>query len=74
VIPVTTGANGNISKSFLTLSSLVMPFGIILLILFFICYNFGGLESINPFKPKKIVAFFELEKVNPFQPPKNCSI
>jgi hypothetical protein len=39
-----------------------MPFGIILLILFFICYNFGGLER---------VAFFGgMEGVNPFQPPK----
>jgi hypothetical protein len=27
-------------------------FGIILLILFFICYCFGGLERVNPFQPK----------------------
>jgi hypothetical protein len=32
----------------LTLSSPMMPFGIILLILFFICYNFWGLERVNP--------------------------
>jgi hypothetical protein len=47
-----------------------MPFGITLLILFFICYNFGGLERVNPFQPPKIVAFFGLERVNPFQPKK----
>jgi hypothetical protein len=47
-----------------------MPFGIILLILSFICYNFGGLEKVNAFQPKKIVAFFGMEEVNPFQPPK----
>jgi hypothetical protein len=34
-----------------------MPFGIILLILFFICYNFGGLERVNHFQPEKIVAY-----------------
>jgi hypothetical protein len=44
-----------------------MPFGIIHLILFFIWYNFGGLERV---KPKKIVAFFGMERVNSFQPPK----
>jgi hypothetical protein len=42
---------------FLTLSSPVMPFGIILLIMFFICCNFGGLERVNPFQPSKIVAY-----------------
>jgi hypothetical protein len=42
---------------YLTLSSPVMPFGIKLLILFFICYNFGGLERVNPFQPKKLVAY-----------------
>jgi hypothetical protein len=41
----------------LTLSSPVMPFGIILLILFFICYNFWGLERVNPSQPKKIQAY-----------------
>jgi hypothetical protein len=46
----------------------MMPFGIILLILFFICYNFGVLERVKPFQPKKIVAFFGMERVNPFQP------
>jgi hypothetical protein len=51
----------------LTLSSPMIPFGIILLILFFICYNFGGLERVNPIQPKKIVAFFGMERVNPFQ-------
>jgi hypothetical protein len=58
----------------LTLSSPVMPFGIILLILFFTCYNFGGLERVNHFQPKKIVAFFGMEGVNPFQLKKICSI
>jgi hypothetical protein len=48
----------------LNLSSHVMPFGIILLILFFICYNYGGLETVNS---KKIVAFFGMERVNLFQ-------
>jgi hypothetical protein len=38
----------------LTLSSPVMPFGITLLILFFICYNFGGLKMVNPCQPKKL--------------------
>jgi hypothetical protein len=52
-----------------------MPFGIILLILFLICHNFGGLERVNPFQPNpfqppKNVVFFGVERVNPFQPPK----
>jgi hypothetical protein len=48
-----------------------MPFGIILLILFFICYNSGGLETVNAFQLKKVVAFFfGMESVNPFQPQK----
>jgi hypothetical protein len=59
----------------LTLSSPMMPFGIILLILFFICYNFGRLERVNPFQSKKNCRiFWGLERVNPFQPPKNCSM
>jgi hypothetical protein len=29
-----------------------------------------GLEKVNPFQPKKIVAFFGLQRVNPFQPQK----
>jgi hypothetical protein len=41
------------------LFSPVMPFGIILLILFFICYNFWGPERVNPFQPKKSVAYEE---------------
>jgi hypothetical protein len=57
-------------KTDLALSSPVMPFGIIHLILFFICYNFGELERVNPYHPKKIVAFFGMERVNPFQPKK----
>jgi hypothetical protein len=32
----------------------MMPFGIILLNLFFICYNFWGLERVNPFQPPKL--------------------
>jgi hypothetical protein len=47
-----------------------MPFGITLLILFFICYSFGGLERVNPFQPPEIVTFSGMERVNPFQPPK----
>jgi hypothetical protein len=47
-----------------------MPFGTILLILFFICYNFGGLERVNRFKPPKIVAFFGMKRVNRSQPKK----
>jgi hypothetical protein len=42
----------------LILSSLVMPCDI-LLILSFICYNFWGLERINPFQSPKIVAYEE---------------
>jgi hypothetical protein len=38
----------------LTLSSPVMTFGIIILILFFICYSFGGLERVNPLQLKKL--------------------
>jgi hypothetical protein len=34
-----------------------MPFGSILLILFFICYN------VFPFQPKKFAAFFGMENV-----------
>jgi hypothetical protein len=41
-------------KELLTLSSPVMPFGIILLILFLICYNFFGLEKFSPFQPQKL--------------------
>jgi hypothetical protein len=37
----------------LTLSSPVMPFGIILLILFFICYNLGGWKGLNLSSTKK---------------------
>jgi hypothetical protein len=48
----------------------MMSHGIILLIMFFICYTFGGLGKVNPLQPKKIVAFFEMERVNPYQPPK----
>jgi hypothetical protein len=47
-----------------------MSFGIIFLILFFICYNSGGLEKVNDFQPKKIIAFCGMERVIPFQPPK----
>jgi hypothetical protein len=54
----------------LTLFSPVMPCDIILLILSFICYNFGELKRVNPFHPKKCYNFFGLERVNPFQPPK----
>jgi hypothetical protein len=59
-----------VAKRDLTLSSPVMPFGLIILILFFICYNFGGLEKVNPFQTKNILAFFGMERVNPFQPQK----
>jgi hypothetical protein len=48
----------------------VIPFGIIHLILFFICYNFCRLERVNPSQPTKIVALLWMERVNPFQPPK----
>jgi intracellular septation protein A len=41
-------------RSLLTLSSPMMPFDIIPLILFFICYSFWGLERVQP---KKIVAY-----------------
>jgi hypothetical protein len=34
-----------------------MPCDIILSILSFICYNFGGLERVNPFHPKKYYNF-----------------
>jgi hypothetical protein len=54
------------STYYLTLSSPVMPFGIILLILFFIWYNFWGLERVNPFQSKKIVAFLGWKGFNPF--------
>jgi hypothetical protein len=50
-----------------------MPFGIILLILFFIRYNFEGLERVNPSSPKNCSIFW-MERVKPFQPPQNCSI
>jgi hypothetical protein len=30
----------------------------------------AGKGLVNPFQPKKIVAFFGMERVNPFQPPK----
>jgi hypothetical protein len=52
-------------KATLTLSDAVMPFGIILLILFFIRYSILGLE-----RGPKIVAFLGMERVNPFQPKK----
>jgi hypothetical protein len=35
----------------------VMPFGITLLILFFICHNFGRLERVNPFYPKNVTSW-----------------
>jgi hypothetical protein len=54
----------------LTPSSPVIPFGIILLILFCICYNLGGGGLVNPFHPKKILAFFGMERINPSQPQK----
>jgi hypothetical protein len=57
---------GTCKSFYLTLSSPLIPFVIILLILFFICYNFWGLERVNPFQPQKIVAFFGMEMVNPF--------
>jgi hypothetical protein len=45
----------------------MMPFGIIFSILFFKCYNFGGLERVNPFQAKKFLALFGMERFNPFQ-------
>jgi hypothetical protein len=39
------GTEEEYEKPHLTLSSPVMPFGIILLILFFICYNFWGSQK-----------------------------
>jgi hypothetical protein len=47
------------SYALLTLSCPVMPFGIILLIMFFILYNLGGgeLKKANPFQPRKVVAY-----------------
>jgi hypothetical protein len=56
----------------LTLSSPVMPFEIIRLIIFFICYNIWGLERFNPLNTKNCT-FFGMESVNPFQPPKNVA-
>jgi hypothetical protein len=50
---------GDIFENLLTLSSSVMPYDIIFLILPFICYNFGGLERVNPFQPPKIIAYEE---------------
>jgi hypothetical protein len=50
-----------------------MPFGIILLILSFICYNFlggGGWKGLTLSIPKKCHNFVGLERVKPFQPPK----
>jgi hypothetical protein len=47
-----------------------MPFGIILVILFFRCYNFWGLEMVNPFQPPKIVAFLGWKGLNLSNPPK----
>jgi hypothetical protein len=41
-----------------------MACDIILLILSFICYNFGGLERVNPFHPKSAAVF------EPFAAPK----
>jgi hypothetical protein len=54
----------------LTLSSPMMPFGIILLIQFFICYNFGGLERVNP----KICSIFLGWKELTLSSLKICSI
>jgi hypothetical protein len=54
----------------LTLSSSVMPCDTIRLILSFICYNFLGLERVNPFNPQKCYNFFGLERVNTFNPKK----
>jgi hypothetical protein len=36
-------------------------------------HGITGLERVNPYQPKKIVAFFGVGRVNPFQP-KKCSI
>jgi hypothetical protein len=65
-----TGQSSNSSVSdvvdsmvILTLSGPVMPCDIILLILSFICYNFGGLERVNPFHPKKCYNYFGLETI-----------
>jgi hypothetical protein len=43
--------NPNQYTDLLTLSSPMIPFGIMLLSLFFIRYNSGELERVNPFQP-----------------------
>jgi hypothetical protein len=56
-----------IRLSYLTLSSPVMPFGIVLLIMFFICYNFWWAGKGSHFPGQKNCSIFEMERVNPFQ-------
>jgi hypothetical protein len=57
------------AKIKLTLSSPVMPFGVILLILFFICYNFGGPKNCSIWRTECIMShgITGLERVKKMQ-------